>query len=91
MDVFDLEVYRLSEELVIEIYELTKKFPGTELYGLSSQLRRAAVSIPVNIAEGFGRYHYKDRLRFLFNSRGSLVEVKSLLHICTKKCSINGI
>ncbi len=83
MDVTDLEVYSLAEDFVIRIYRVTQTFPKEEVYGITSQLRRASLSIPLNVAEGFGRFHYNDRLQFLYNARGSLVEVKSLLRICT--------
>ena len=80
----DLEIYQLAEELIIDIYRITRKFPKEEIYGITSQLRRAVVSIAVNIAEGYGRYHFKDRILFLYNSRGSLFEVKSLILITNK-------
>lgn len=83
-DFTDLEIYRLAEELIIDIYKITKKFPKEEVYGITSQLRRAVVSVAINIAESYGRYHYKDRVLFLYNSRGSLLEVKSLVLICFK-------
>ncbi len=57
--------------------KITNKFPQSEVYGLTSQLRRAVVSITANIAEGFSRFHYKDRLRFYYDARGSLSEVQS--------------
>lgn len=84
MDVEDLEVYRLAEELVLMVYKKTKNFPDSERYGLTSQLNRAAVSIPVNIAESQGRYHFKERIQFLYVARGSLVETWSLLRIAQK-------
>lgn len=67
--------------LVKKIYIVTKHFPKEEQYGLTSQLRRAAVSIPVNIAEGKGRYHKKEYIQFLFMARGSAYEVTTLLRI----------
>ena len=79
-----LEIYQLSEELVLLVYQKTKKYPKEELYGLISQLRRAVISVMVNIAEGYGRYHFKDRTLFLYNARGSLLEVKSLVSISRK-------
>jgi four helix bundle protein len=79
MNFTDLEVYQLSGELTVIIYKLTAKFPKDELFGLTSQIRRAVCSIGANIAEGFGRFHYKDRLNFLFTARGSLFEVKHFL------------
>lgn len=77
----DLEIYQISVEVVIEIYKLTKKFPKEETYGIVDQLKRAVTSIGANIAEGFGRYHYRDKLLFFYNSRGSLYEVKHFLEI----------
>ena len=84
MDVTDLEVYRLAEDFVLKIYQATQTFLREEIYGITSQLWRSVLSIPLNIAEGFGRFHYNDRLQFLYNARGSLVEVKSLLRICER-------
>jgi len=75
----ELEVWKVGIDLVEAIYDLTKSFPVTEPYGLTSQLRRAAVSIPTNIAEGYGRSHRGDYLRFLSIARGSTCEVESLL------------
>lgn len=83
-DFSSLEIYRLAEKLIIDIYRITKSFPKEEIYGITSQLRRAAVSIAINIAEGYGRYHFKDRVLFLYNARGSLLEVKSLILICNR-------
>lgn len=84
MDLEDLEVYRLAEDLVITVYNKTRNFPREEVYGLTSQLRRAAISVLANIAEAWGRYHYKDRVQFLYSSRGSLIEVWSLFKISNK-------
>jgi four helix bundle protein len=76
-----LDVWKFSMQLVKEIYLLTKKFPKEELYALTSQTKRAAVSVPSNIAEGLGRQYKKDTLQFLHISRGSLYEVETLLNI----------
>lgn len=73
----DLEVWQLAKKLSLQIYKLTTKFPDEERFGLISQLCSAAVSIAANIAEGFGRYHTKDKINFFYNARGSLLEVKS--------------
>jgi len=84
MDLEDLEVYQLAEDLVLFVYRQTKKFPRAELYGLTSQIRRAGVSVLANIAEAWGRYHYKDRLHFLYNARGSLLELWALFKVSEK-------
>lgn len=68
-------------ELVQEVYTLTKSFPREELYALTSQLKRAAVSVPCNIAEGSGRNYKKDTIQFLHIARGSLYEVETQLNI----------
>lgn len=73
----DLEVWKEAHKLVLLIYRVTQTFPKEEIYGLVSQLRRAAVSIESCIAEGFSRYHYKDRLNFYYDARGSIGEVES--------------
>lgn len=83
-DFSSLEIYQLAEDLVVDVYKLSKAFPKEELFGITSQLRRAAISIPLNIAEGYGRYHFKDKALFIYNSRGSLLEVKSIILICFK-------
>jgi four helix bundle protein len=71
-----LEVWQESHKLVLMIYQVTKEFPGEEKYGLVSQMRRAAISIPANIAEGFKRRGIQDKLRFYNISEGSLEELK---------------
>ncbi len=71
-----LIVWQRSHELVLMIYQITKVFPQEELYGLTSQIRRAAVSIPSNIVEGRARGFSKEYKRFLLMARGSLEEVK---------------
>src|SRR6056297_1286945 len=75
-DTNKLIVWQRSHELVLKIYEVTKDFPKDEQFGLTSQIRRAAVSIPSNIVEGKARNSNKDFKRFLLISRGSLEEVK---------------
>jgi len=75
----DLEVWKEAHRRTLAIYQTTNNFPKSEFYGLTSQLRRAAVSIESCIAEGFSRYHYKDRFRFYYDARGSISEVQSQL------------
>ena len=77
----DLDVWKQSKDLVGHIYELTRNFPIEEQFGLTNQLRRAAVSIPSNIAEGCGRNHFKDSIQLFFISRGSLYEVETQIII----------
>ncbi|HQW91759.1 MAG TPA: four helix bundle protein [Ferruginibacter sp.] len=77
----DLDAWKNAMQLVKEVYLLTKTFPKEEMYALTSQTKRAAVSIPSNIAEGLGRQYKKDTLQFLNISRGSLYELETLLNI----------
>ncbi len=77
----DLDVWRQSVELVTQLYELTSAFPAQEVYGLTSQIRRAAVSVPSNIAEGAARGSKRDFQRFVFIARGSLAELETQILI----------
>ena len=77
----DLLVWQKSMGLVTAIYQETRSFPKEELYGLSSQMRRAAVSVPCNIAEGQGRMSKKEFNQFLAVSRGSVLELETQLQI----------
>lgn len=79
-----LDVWQKAMSLVEQIYRATGSFPASEQFGLTSQLRRSAISIPANIAEGKGRYHKKEFLQFLYNARGSLYEVMTLLQITSQ-------
>ncbi len=81
-DYRDLLVWQKSMELVKQVYALTKLLPNEEVFGLSNQIRRAVVSIPSNIAEGYGRHSRNDYLRFLNIARGSKNEVETQLEIC---------
>ena len=76
-----LDAWQQSMQLVKEVYLLTRTFPKEELYALTSQTKRAAVSVPCNIAEGTGRNYKKDTIQFLHISRGSLYELETLLNI----------
>jgi len=73
----DLIVWQKSYKLVLEIYKITKDFPKSETYGLSQQMRKAAVSIPSNIAEGYGRKHKAEYNQFLSIAYGSLLELET--------------
>tara|TARA_R110002049_G_scaffold261136_1_gene437237 strand:+ start:3248 stop:3598 length:351 start_codon:yes stop_codon:yes gene_type:complete len=77
----DLEVWKLSVSLVLDIYKLSLSLPKDEQYGLSSQIKRAAISVPSNIAEGSGRKSTKELLRFLDIANGSLSELETQLII----------
>ena len=77
----DLRVWKLSHEVTMEVYQNTTNFPDSEKYGLTNQLRRAAASIPTNIAEGKGRNTTKDYVRFLYNARGSNEELQYLIFL----------
>ena len=76
-----LEIWQKSVKLVTEIYQASSSFPRTELFGLTSQMRRAAVSIPANIAEGWGRQLTKEFMQYMRISRGSLLELETHLII----------
>ena len=77
-----LEVYQLAREYRRKIYRLTCKLPKEEQYNLIFQMRKAAVSLTNNIAEGHGRYHYQENIQFLRQSRGSLEELIDDLNVC---------
>lgn len=77
----DLQIWQRSMEMTLLIYRLTQSFPREELYGITSQLRRASVSIPANIAEGQGRLNKKEFIQFLGIARGSNCEVQTLLEV----------
>ncbi len=91
MDHKELDVWKKSMDLVEEIYRVSKDFPSHELYGLTNQIRRAAVSIPSNIAEGSGRKGDKELLQFLSVALGSLAEVETQLLIAVRLGYINEI
>ena len=78
----DLEVYQVAREFRKKMYEVARLLPSFEKYDLGSQIRRAAVSVTNNIAEGHGRYHFLDQLRFLAQARGSLEELIDDLNVC---------
>jgi four helix bundle protein len=80
----NLEAWSKAVELVTEIYRRTERFPKEERYGLTSQIRRAAISIPANIAEGAGRRSQKEFVHFLSNSQGSASELETELIIANR-------
>ena len=71
-----LDAWREAHELVLVVYRVTKKFPGDERFGLISQMRRAAVSVPANVAEGFKRRGIQEKIHFYNIAEGSLEELK---------------
>lgn len=77
----DLDIWKKGIQLVKDIYKLTEKFPKHEVYGLVSQMRRSAISIPSNVAEGFRRYHNKEYKQFLYTSLGSCAELETQITI----------
>ena len=77
----ELDVYNEGYELSLQIYKITSRYPKYEIYGLTSQIRRAAVSVVLNIAEGYGRKSKEEFKRFLKISLGSLYETKTLLEL----------
>lgn len=80
----DLRVWQRALDWVIDVYDETRGFPKEELYGLVSQMRRAAVSIPSNIAEGKGRLTDRDRAHFFCQARGSLLELETQIRIAQR-------
>ena len=85
----DLRIWQKGIEIVKDIYLLTKRFPKEELYELTSQMRRSAVSIPSNIAEGFRRYHNKEYKQFLYIALGSCAELETQMIIANELDYIN--
>jgi four helix bundle protein len=79
----DLEVYQLAREFRKAMYRVNRRLPSFEKFELGSQIRRAAVSLTNNIAEGHGRFHYLEQLKFCLNARGSLEELIDDLNVCT--------
>jgi four helix bundle protein len=80
----NLDAWKEATDLAVQIYQTTKNFPKEEIFGLTSQLRKASISISSNIAEGSGRKSKKDFKQFVHIASGSLNEVESLLHICSR-------
>ena len=78
----DLEVYQVAREFRRAMYRVAKQLPGEEKFGLCSQIRRAAVSLTNNIAEGHGRFHFLEQIKFTLHSRGSLEELIDDLNVC---------
>ena len=83
-DYTKIEAWRLADDLTVAVYEGTRAFPREEVYGLTSQLRRASYSVPANIAEGSSRESQRDYLHFLYIARGSLSETQYFLHLARR-------
>ena len=83
-DYTKIEAWRLADDLTVAVYERTRSFPKEEMYGLTSQLRRASYSVPANIVEGASRESKKDYLHFLYIARGSLSETQYFIHLARR-------
>jgi len=79
-----IKAWKQADDLAVAVYERTRSFPREELYGLTAQLRRAATSVPANIAEGTARESKRDYLHFLYIARGSLTETQYLVHLARR-------
>lgn len=79
----DLEVYQVAREFRKAIYRITRRLPEEEKFALANQIRRAAVSLTNNIAEGHGRFHFLEQIKFMLQARGSLEELLDDLNVCT--------
>jgi len=86
----DLVAWQKAMKLVRDLYRVTREFPKEEIYGLTSRLRRAAVSVPSNLAEGHGRFSRKEFRQFIGRARGSLLEVETQLEIARDLGYLNG-
>jgi four helix bundle protein len=83
-DYAKIEAWRLADDLTVALYEPTRSLPREEVYGLTSQLRRASYSVPANIVEGSSRESRKDYLHFLYIARGSLSETQYFIHLARR-------
>jgi four helix bundle protein len=78
---FDIKAWQKADDLAVDVYESTKSFPRHQLYSLTNQMQRAAVSVAANIAEGSGRHTLTDYIRFLYIAKGSLTELEYYIHL----------
>jgi four helix bundle protein len=83
-DYTKIEAWKLADDLTVAVYERTRSFPRDEIYGLTSQLRRASYSVPANIVEGASRESKRDYLHFLYIARGSLSETQYFIHLAAR-------
>lgn len=86
---WNLDAWKEAHEFVLMIYRITQDFPKAEMFGLTSQIRRAVISITSNIAEGFSRQSYKEKIQFYFTALGSVTEVQSQITIARDVGYIN--
>ena len=80
----DLDVWQKSMDLVVDIYTFSKEMPSDEIYGLTRQIKRSAISVPSNIAEGAGRKGEAEWIRFLYIALGSLTELETQIELCRR-------
>jgi four helix bundle protein len=83
-DYTKIKAWQLADDLTVSVYERTRSFPREEVYGLTSQLRRASYSVPANIVEGASRESKRDYLHFLYIARGSLSETQYFIHLARR-------
>jgi four helix bundle protein len=83
-DYSKIDAWKLADDLTVEVYQMTRSFPKEELYSLTNQLRRAAYSVPANMAEGASREGKRDYLHFLYIARGSLSETQYFIHLSNR-------
>ena len=83
-DFKNIKAWQYADKLAVLVYSKTRSFPKEELYGITSQLRRAVVSVPANIAEGSSRGHKKEHVHFLYVARGSIAETEYLLYLADR-------
>jgi four helix bundle protein len=88
-DYTKIEAWKMADDLAVELYQVTKRFPKEELYGLTNQLRRSGYSVAANIAEGSARESLKDYLHFLYIARGSLTETQYFVHLARRLAYIS--
>jgi len=81
---FDIKAWQKADDLAVEVYDKTKSFPRHQLYSLTNQMQRAAVSVAANIAEGSGRGTIADFIRFLYIAKGSLAELEYYIHLALR-------
>ena len=83
-DYTKIQAWKLADDFTVAVYEITRSFPKAEIYGLTSQLRRASYSVPANIVEGSSRESQKDYLHFLHIARASLSETQYFIHLARR-------